>query len=224
MIRQLLFNDKVEVGISEISDGNMRYFNGDEPDIIDNQKKLIKSIELDSAARLRTTYDQRENFTKYVEITPENLPYYSIANPENEIPVSDGLATREANLGILLPLADCLGVVAYDEKQNIIALLHAGRHNVEQYGPKKFVEYLINAFGSNAKDIKLYFSPHAVNYRIFKLNNKILGEAAKEQFIEAGILPENIISPRVDTVSSSNFPSNSSGDHTSRFAIVAKQR
>lgn len=38
MIRQVLFDGKVEVGISEISDGNMRFFgDGDEADVIENQ-------------------------------------------------------------------------------------------------------------------------------------------------------------------------------------------
>lgn len=41
MIKQVLFDGKVEVGISEINDGNMRFFGGgDEAEIIENQEKL----------------------------------------------------------------------------------------------------------------------------------------------------------------------------------------
>lgn len=48
MIKQVLFDGKVEVGISEISDGNMRFFDGgNETEVIDNQKKLGGDIGLE---------------------------------------------------------------------------------------------------------------------------------------------------------------------------------
>lgn len=181
-----------------------------------------ESIGLNSVARIRTIYGERQNFTEYAELTKENLAEYSINNFEKEIPVSDGLITRETEVGILLPLADCLGAVVLDEKQKIVGLLHAGRQNVEQNGPRKFIEYFVNNFGSNAPDLKIYFSPYVLNYRIFKLD-KNLGEAVKEQFVDAGILLDNIIDSKIDTVSNGNFPSNSSGDTAKRFAVVVKQ-
>ena len=122
-----------------------------------------------------------------------------------------------------MPLADCLGVVVFDKKQKIVGLLHSGRQNIEQNGPKKFIEYFVNNFDSGVRDIKLWFSPYALNYRIFKLENKGLGEAAREQFVNAGILPDNIIDSKIDTVGSDDFPSNSSGDATKRFAVIVKQ-
>ena len=114
-------------------------------------------------------------------------------------------------------------MVAFDEKQKIVGLLHSGRQNVEQDGPKKFIEYFVSNFGSDARNIKLWFSPYALNYRIFKLNNKCLGDAVREQFINVGILPDSIIDSKIDTVSGDNLPSNSNGDATKRFAIAVKQ-
>ncbi len=224
MIKQDLFNGEVEVGISDINDGNMRFFgDGDESEIIKNQKRLGKMIGLNDTVRVRAIYGERRYFTEYAEITKENLPKYSINNFEKEIPVSDGLVTRETEVGILLPLADCLGVVAFDEKQKIVGLLHSGRQNVEQDGPKKFIEYFVSNFGSDARNIKLWFSPYALNYRIFKLNNQCLGDAVREQFINVGILPDSIVDSKIDTVSGDDLPSNSNGDATKRFAIAVKQ-
>lgn len=225
MIKEVLFDGKVEIGISEINDGNMRFFGGDELEVIENQGRLGKFLELssDRIARVKTVYSERRCFTEYAEIIKDNLSKYSIKNFEVEIPVSDGLITREVEVGILLPLADCLGIVAFDEGQRAVGLLHAGRQNVEQDGPKKFIEYFVNNFGSNAGDIKLYFSPHALNYHIFKLDNKGLAEAAKEQFVSAGILLDNIIDLKIDTISDKRYPSYSSGDTFKRFAVVVKQ-
>lgn len=224
MIKQVLFDNKVEVGISEIGDGSMRFFGeGDEVEIIRNQRKLSRLIGVDDVVRVRTVYDGRDTFTEYYEITKDNALDYSIDNPEKEIPVSDGLVTKEPEIGILLPLADCLGAVVFDEKQGLVGLLHAGRQNIEQDGPKKFIEYLVNSCGSDVKDIKLFFSPYALNYHITKLN-KTMTEAAREQFIGAGVLSDNMIDPGIDTVSNERYPSRSGGDMTERFAVVVKLR
>ena len=51
----------------------------------------------------------------------------------------------------------------------------------------------------------------------------LLSEAAKAQLAKAGILLENIIDYKANTVDSINLPSYSSGDKTQRFAIVVKQ-
>ena len=227
MIKQVLFGGKVEVGISEISDGNMRFFgDGDETEIIENQKKLGEVLDLgsDKIVRIRTIYGDRKDFTDFYEITDENLSEYAITNSEENIPVSDGLITRCSNVGILLPLADCLGIVVFDEEHQVLGLLHSGRQNVEQYGPRKFIEYFVENFNSNPEKLKVYFSPHALNYQIFKFSNKFLSAAAKEQLIDAGVLLENIVDHEIDTVDNANLPSHSSGDRTQRFAIVAKQK
>lgn len=225
MIKQVLFDKKVEVAISDISDGNMRFFDGDEAEIIKNQEKLGRTLSLtgEKIARIRTIYRDRKNFTDFYEITDKNLPEYTIINPEEQIPVSDGLITGCFNVGILLPLADCLGIIVYDEEHRAIGLLHSGRQNIEQYGPKKFIKYFIENFDSNPEKLKVYFSPYALSYQIYKFDNKLLSEVAKEQLAKAGVLLENIIDDKIDTVNSVNLPSYSSGDKTQRFAIVAKR-
>ena len=61
MIKQILFDGKIEVGISEINDGNMRFFgDGDESEIIKNQKRLGKMIGLSDTVRVRTIYGERK--------------------------------------------------------------------------------------------------------------------------------------------------------------------
>ena len=229
MIKEVLFRGKVEVGISETSDGNMRFFREsgeEESEIIENQRKLGLSFHNSESrlARVRTIYDERKDFTDYREITEENLGDYAIENPEEKILVSDGLATRNSRIGLLLPLADCLGVVVFDERQGILGLLHAGRHNIEQEGAKRFIEYFKEKFGSEARDLALYFSPHAVNYPIFRFGGRGLSEVATEQFLDSGVLEENILNPKIDTVKSENFPSYSSGDKFKRFAIATRRK
>ena len=226
MIKKPLFNSQIEVAVSDLADGSMRYFgNGDENPIIENQQKLGATLNLtsDKIARIRTVYDGRTRYTEYYEVTPENLNQYSIANPESAITISDGLVTKYREIGILLPLADCLGAVVYSKKQGLVGLLHAGRHNIEQNGPALFIKYLVNTFNIDPAELKLYFSPYAISYQITKLGNKTMREAAMEQFTNNGVLVENIIDPGIDTIISDDYPSSSMGDKIDRFAVAVKK-
>ncbi len=226
MNRLVVFNDAVEIGVSDIYDGTMRFFGeGDEQEIIDNQARLGELIGLpkEKVLRVRTIYDGRESYNDYFEVTEENLEEFCTQQSEKEIKVSDGLVTRLKNVGILLPLADCLGAVFYDEEQRIIGLLHAGRHNIEQNGPENFLRFLKEEFSCDAARLKVWLSPCARNYLITKLNNQKLLDAAKEQMLKMGVLEENIIDSCVDVVTSEIFPSCSAGDKTNRFAVVVKQ-
>ena len=87
----------------------------------------------------------------------------------------------------------------------------------------KYADFFVENFNSNPEKLKVYFSPHALNYQIFKFDNKLLSEAAKEQLMDAGVLLENIVDYKIDTVDNINLPSHSSGDRTQRFAIAVKQ-
>ena len=225
MIRQVLFDGKVEVGISEIGDGNMRFFDdGDEADVIENQVRLGKLLDLsgDRIARVRTIYDDRESFTDYYEINENSITEHTITKPETELKLADGLVTKDKNFALLLPLADCLGVVFYDTKQGILGLLHSGRQNLEEDGAFKFVEFLKQDYACKPADLKVYFTAHAQNFEIYALNHAKLAEAAKEQLLRAGVKAENIQGSDIDTVSNPNFPSNSAGDKTTRFAVAVK--
>lgn len=220
-------NDKVLIGISDNSDGNMRHFpNTDESAIIRNQSNLCAAIVLnpDSTARINTTYGDRKHFTQYAEITSTNIQTYSIKNPEHTIPATDGLTTKLKNTGILLPLADCLGIVVYDERQSIIGLLHAGRHNVEQNGPVEFIRFMAEKYQSQPEELKIYFSPCARNYQVHAFGNKHLPAVAREQLLSTGILPSNITESEIDVVSDHNYPSFSRGDKEKRFAVVVKMQ
>lgn len=224
MIKKMLFDGRVLMGVSVISDGSMRFFGeGEESDIIKNQEKLGGIVGLSGSriARIRTIYDGRNEFTNYQEITEKNISDFAIEKSEKEIPVTDGLVTKCFDVGILLPLADCLGIVVYDEKRKIVGLLHAGRHNVEQLGPKKFVDNLVNNHNCEAKDLKVFYSPYSVDYEITK-NNKKMGEFATEQLLNAGVLIDNITDLKIDTVSNEIYPSHSNGDTKNRFAIIVR--
>ena len=225
MKKLVLFDGLVEMGVSDIHDGSMRFLGeGDEAEVIKRQEGLgeLIGLEGDKVARLRTVYDGRDEYTFYDEIG-ENISDFAIENSEKLIPVTDGLVTKRNDVGMLLPLADCVGAVVFDEKKRILGLLHAGRHNVEQYGPEKFIKYLRDNYDCNPSDLKVYFSPCAQNYQIYALNNQKMADVVFEQLTGVGVLPENIENSGMDTVTNDDYPSCSNGDYKTRFAVVVRQ-
>lgn len=224
MIKPDFSEKNVKIAFSTLDDGNMRVFGAEnEVGIIENQAKLGASISLnrESIARIHTTYNIRTDYTRYFEITPENLSDFVITAPESTIPISDGLYTRITGIGLLLPIADCLGIVVYDPKTEILGLIHSGRQNLEQDGAARFIENL-KTEGVNPADLKIYFSPCAKNYKIETLNQTI-PEAARTQLLKTGVNPEAIEESEIDVVTDPRFPSNSAGDKTTRFAIIVSK-
>ena len=225
MLVQNLFNNKVALTISTLEDGNMRAFSDAEFEtVLENQSKLSVALRTttDKTARVLTTYIDRKSFTEYYEISNETLSQHVVEKPESDLINADGLVAKSKDFALLLPLADCLGVVVYDKAQNILGLLHSGRQNLEEDGAYKFVEFLKENYACDPKNLEIYFTPHAQNFEIFALNNVRLAEAAEEQLVRAGVKAENIERSNIDTVTNPEFPSNSAGDKTTRFAVAAK--
>ena len=225
MIRNKIFDNKVSFCFSLLEDGNMRAFDDKtEPEIIANQSRLAEMTGADPSktARIRTIYDNRNSFSEYFEITEDNVQDFCILRHGADLKVCDGLATRSHDIAVLLPLADCLGIVFYDSVKDIFGIVHSGRQNLEDGGARKFVEFLRDSFSCEPSNLQAWFSPHALGFQIYKLDNKTLGEAAVEQLIATGVPEANIHREARNTVSDPELPSYSSGDSTTRFAICAK--
>ena len=227
MIIQKLFNDQVILATSMRKDGNMRAFSETEFDeVLKNQSTIVTALggRSDNTARVLTTYLERNSFTEYCEINDRTITEHAINRPETALKLADGLVTRTRDYTLLLPLADCLGVVFFDPEQNILGLLHSGRQYLEEDGAYKFVEFLKQNYNCKPQNLKVYLTAHAQNFEIYALNHAKLAEAAREQLLRAGIKSENIEASDIDTVANPDFPSNSTGDKTTRFAVAVKLR
>lgn len=225
MIIQKLFKDKVTLAISTLKDGNMRAFSDAEFEtVLENQSKLsiVLGTTAGKTARVLTTYIDRKSFCEYYEVNNDSLLEHTIEKSEPDLKLADGLVAKSQDFALLLPLADCLGIVFYDKALGILGLLHSGRQNLEEDGAYKFVEFLKQNYNSKPEDLQVYFTPHAQDFEIYALNHAKLAEAAEEQLVRAGVKPQNIERSDIDTVANPDFPSNSAGDKTMRFAVAVK--
>lgn len=221
------FKGKIVVAVSSIEDGDMKLRGHNSRKVHKNRQQFLEenNIRPSQTVLVRMSYEA-DDFTKYSTVKKVSI------NGENEIGdyiSSDALVTDQKEIALFLPLADCVGAVLYDPKKKALMVSHLGRHNVEQYGAKHSVEYMVEEFGSSPKDILVWMSPAAgkENYPLFKFNDKSLHEVNEEHFLSAGILPSNIQISLVDTTKDENYYSHSEflkghqQNESGRFAIVA---
>lgn len=235
------FPDSLVVRVSSKNDGTML-----------NRTKYFHAAE---AVR------NRERFCEKAGVAYENCAYQLIQYAENQTydtvtsvnttdttrnkkqVAGDALWTTQKNVGLFLPVADCVATVMYDSKKHFLALLHLGRHStyadLATRAAKRFVEH-----GSDIRDILVWMSPSAGkdSYRLewfdrendpswdgfFTKTDKgfyiDLAGYNRQKFLAGGILPEHIEVSRVDTMTNPDYFSHQAGDVTDRIAVVAMMR
>jgi len=72
---------------------------------------------------------------------------------------ADGLITYQKNLFLGIKTADCIPILIWDRRKEIIAAVHSGRKGVELKIAEKTVKLLHAKYGCNYKDIELELGP-----------------------------------------------------------------
>jgi copper oxidase (laccase) domain-containing protein len=212
-------NDRVRVALSDKSDGNMRAVRREEyTRVEENRKTLLAKMDLgfSSAYLVRVSYDT-DNYCQFLTAGKRN----ALQLDENACRC-DGLLTREQGKGILLPLADCLGVVMYDTLNAAMMVVHCGTHTTLQNGAFHAVKYMLQIAGTIPENLMVWLSPSVgkESYPLYKLNGISLQEAVVEQLVKAGVTKPNIVQSNIDTATDEHYFSHSQGDICERFAIV----
>jgi copper oxidase (laccase) domain-containing protein len=218
---------RLVVATSTVADGSMYDRNTQLNDVvIKNRERFLAAhaISVGQATRLRVEYD-RVDFCRYREVTSADKDT-GMRNHGSK--VADAIITKEKNHALFLPIADCVGAVIYDSTHHILALVHLGRHSLEQQGGQKIVAHLVREYSSKPADLQVWLTPAVgkESYLIWALENKGMKEASLEQLCAAGIDIQNITNNTAETDTDPNYFSYSSfllgsqhddGDH----AIVA---
>lgn len=211
---------------STTTDGTMRSVNGDHETARHNREAYVAKKGLNPRnATLHTLSYDGDDYCRYI-VLDESLKGDGILR-ESTVN-ADAVVVTQPNHSILLPLADCVGAVIHDPKEHVLMISHLGRHNLEQYGGTKCVEFLKNKFGSNPNNLTVWLSPSAgkENYPLYTFDGRSLQDVAIEQLTVAGVARKHIKTSSIDTTTNANYFSHSeylkgSRDYDGRFAIVA---
>lgn len=216
----------VAIYTSQVIDGSMKPATNDNAIVMQNRTKFLQAhaIDPDATTLLHLTYGG-DNYTRYLSLD-DGMKGDGITH-DSSIEV-DALVVAQPGHALFLPLADCIGAVIYDETSGVLMLSHLGRHNLEQHGGTKSVDYLVKNHEVNPKNLTVWLSPAAgkENYPLFTFDNRSMHDVATEQLTAAGVQAEKITVSPVDTTTDLNYFSHSqflagNRETDGRFAVVA---
>lgn len=217
----------LKIYTSTRADGSMKSIH--DRDIADTNLSRSRFLEKNNidptkTTLVRLTYDQGD-YLRYFEADSGHKGDGIIR--ESTL-TSDALVVTKSNHALFLPLGDCIGAVLYDSSQNILMVSHLGRHNLEQYGGVKSVEYLVEHYMVDPSKLTVWLSPAAGKntYPVFAFDNRSLHDIAVQQLCDAGVLLTNIEVSSIDSAEDPAYYSHSQflkGNQVDdgRFAIVA---
>ena len=133
-------------------------------------------------------------------------------NLEDAIENCDALITNQKNIMLTILTADCVPILLFDPKQQVVAAIHAGWKGTQQAITFKTVEKMQKEFNSNPKDILAGIAPsigkccYEVDWNVAQyfehIENAYDNRGEKQmldlphinrlQLIKAGLLTKNI--------------------------------
>ena len=192
-----IFPANITVRISSREDGSMN----DGADILTvdatkNRQQFLQSCRMSGvrSAVLYATFDGND-YCRYAE-----------AKSGTVVP-ADALVTRQPEVPLVLPLADCTGAVLYDSRQHILMLSHLGRHSTEQFGATRSVVHLQDTYGTNPIDILVWMSPspNGDAYPLWAFDDRSFKDVLFEQFCAAGVPKSSIEVSEIDTITDPEY-------------------
>jgi hypothetical protein len=150
-------------------------FTGDSKDIFENNRTLL-------AEKLMIKPDQlvfpRQTHTNCVaEITDI---------PGNEIKETDALVTNQPGICLCVQTADCVPILLFDPKNNVIAAVHAGWRGTVKKIAETAVLKMVQKYGTSPGNIVAAIGP-SISPDIYEVGNEVVKEVRKS-IPNAGIL------------------------------------
>ena len=118
-------------------------------------KKICKSIGIDYNNIVKTNQVHKDVIKDVNFKINKNSPDFS----EEKYANTDGLVTNNKGLAICATNADCIVLMMYDYKKQVIANVHSGWRGTVQKIATKAVDKMDELYGSNPKDIICCISP-----------------------------------------------------------------
>lgn len=186
-------------GFSTVEFGNMK--------VLRNRYRFAQAVGVDPKRLISTHQEQGKEIFIVGPGTSIN---------RSEKIVADGLITNQKNLGLIIKTADCLPILLFDPKKEVIGLVHAGRKGISLSVHLETVSKIKNNFGCDPGDLLVGIGPAICPrcYDKIDLTGLVLAD-----FQRGGIKKENIEVANICTFENANFYSHRRGKKQ-RFAVI----
>lgn len=141
---------------------------------------------------------------------------FIVTSPTDQPLGGDILITKEKQIPLIIRVADCAGLLLFDQSKNVIANIHAGWKGISQRAITAAIKTLSRKFNSKPKDLIACISPMIgpcccnftnpkkelpkfMHRYISEENTVDLWAAVEGQLKEAGVPVKQIENPRICT-------------------------
>jgi copper oxidase (laccase) domain-containing protein len=225
---------------SDATDGNMDLRFGEPAVTLTARRKFLGSLglSLEECA-------QQQGLEAAIHVVKRSDLGSGMTDVQSRIP-ANAFVTDQPGIGLFLCIADCLPIILFDPEQRVIALVHAARESTNRKLSEQVVRRLEADFGCRPNSVLVSFGP-AVRAKSYVFDDGIhnlvgpewkpyLNEVAigrfevdyvaynYDQLLQAGISPDHIFDPGIDTGSDpayfSHVQSLKTGRPEARLAAV----
>lgn len=172
-----LVDENLVLGISTRKNDLFLGGNFDKELIQENRKKFSEALGMD----FKSVIVPDQKHTNNIKI---------IKTPFDDVKETDGLITKEKNLGLMLLFADCVPVVLYAPQEKVVGVFHAGWRGTFQQISKKGAEVFQAEFGIPPEKIKAFIAPsigmccYEVDSEVFEKLKSTVNSSDKNTFME----------------------------------------
>lgn len=198
-----------------------------------NFPKIGFSIKQSGGLSIGEMESHRQAFAEEIGVAPEKLIFMKQVHGEEIVivdklskePVADGMITNKTDVVLVATIADCCAVLIHNEKENVVAALHAGWRGAKANIVKKGIDVLTNIFCAKPDYLKIFMSPcaSAENYEVGEEvaeffpdnvkkmeNGKFLLDlkgAVLSQILDCGVPRENVEVSPIGTIADEDYHS-----------------
>lgn len=154
-------------GFSTTKDGNMSFLLGSKKDVQENRRKfLVKlGIRLEECVALKAQHKDK------IVVVDKKFAGIGMTNTKDAIR-ADGLITNVRGLFLFLLIADCLPIIVFDPKKEVIGLIHAGWRSTTKKIITKVVKLMNEEYDSNPADLHVGIGP-CIHKESYKFNDPV---------------------------------------------------
>jgi YfiH family protein len=133
--------------------------------VVENRKRIFQVFDqsVDSIFDVWQIHSDQVKFTR--------LPRKSDTKHEQ----ADAILTDSKNVSLFMQFADCVPILIYDPKNNIIGIVHAGWQGTVKRIVQNAVKYLIDAFSSDPEQILAGIGP-SIGPDHYEVGNNVIIE------------------------------------------------
>lgn len=209
--------------------------------VSDNNKSVAKN-----RAKIKNLFYANKPLIWLNQIHSDIIQTYPNKNPQAFCQTGDAILCKDKKIKAMIMVADCIPVCIFDSKNNVFALIHAGRQGLFKNIVPKTLEKMSKNYRSNYKDLLVFIGPciqkccyeiqkdilkqlqelfpESFEHFITKKNTQIyldLPAILKTQLIAQGISQHNIEELAICTKEENKLFSYRQNKKTGRFALIA---